>query len=94
MSRPKVWRSMWQATGRLAEKMGLITMGGSAQPEVLRPATRCPACLQKLRYSPQNAGTPAQCPRCKERFSLPKRPRPVFPVHQARVGYSALRERL
>ncbi len=94
MSHSTVWRSMWKATGRLAEKVGLAIPGAAARKEKEKPATRCPDCLQKLRYRRERAGLDVQCPRCRHRFSLPMKPRPVFPLSKAKVGYSAFRERL
>jgi hypothetical protein len=96
MSRPKVWRSMWQATGRLVEKVGL-TLPGTGEVKTPDPlVTRCPGCEQKLRYAPKRAGREAQCPRCNNRFPLPRRPRSVVPpaAPRTKVGYSALRERI
>ena len=94
MSSPKVWRSMWEATGKLAGKVGLTLPGTGEGKPAERPATRCPNCEQKLRYSAHRAGKEAQCPRCATRFSLPTVARPVFPKFNARVGYSEIRERL
>lgn len=94
MSSPKMWRSMWEATGKLAGYVGLSVPGLSEEKQADRPATRCPQCEQKLRYSHNKAGREAQCPRCSHRFMLPLRARPVFPRYKSRVGYSAVRERL
>lgn len=94
MSSPKVWRTMWEATGKLAGKFGLTLPGESAMSQAEKPATRCPCCEQKLRYAHEKAGKEAKCPRCSHRFSLPAKPRPVAPKFSSRVGYSVIRERL
>lgn len=94
MSSPKVWRSMWEATGKLAGKVGLTLPGLGDGSKAKKPATRCPGCEQKLRYSSNRAGKEAKCPRCATRFTLPSVARPVFPKFTARVGYSEFRERL
>ena len=94
MSSPKVWRTMWEATGKLAGKIGLTVPGESALSKAERPATRCPQCEQKLRYSQANAGKESKCPRCSHCFLLPLVARPVFPKYTSRVGYSVVRERL
>ena len=95
MRRPKVWQSMWQVTGRLMEKVGLTLPGAPPQNKPVPLVTRCPHCDQKLRYAQKRSGKEAQCPRCKQRFDLPRRPRTVVPpAPHAKVGYSVLRERL
>jgi hypothetical protein len=94
MSSPKVWRTMWETTGKLAEKIGLNLTGAEGSVQAERPATRCPSCEQKLRYSANRAGREAKCPRCAHRFPLPLVARPVFPKFTAKVGYSEFRERL
>ena len=60
MSSPKMWRTMWEATGRLAGKIGLSMPGESEMSHAERPATRCPNCEQKLRYAHAKAGKEAQ----------------------------------
>lgn len=94
MSSPKVWRTMWEATGKLAGKLGLSLPGEGAMSKAERPATRCPLCEQKLRYAHERAGKEVKCPRCSYRFSLPTVARPVSPKFSSRVGYSVIRERL
>jgi hypothetical protein len=94
MSSPKVWRSMWEATGKLAGKLGLGQPVEGSKELAERPVTRCPHCEQKLRYSSHRAGKTAKCPRCASPFTLPVVARPVFPKFTARVGYSEIRERL
>lgn len=94
MSSPKVWRTMWEATGKLVGKFGLSLPGESEMSHAERPATRCPLCEQKLRYALSRAGKEVRCPRCSYSFLLPTKARPVTPKLTSRVGYSVLRERL
>ena len=53
MSSPKVWRTMWEATGKLAGKIGLTMPGESELSKAERPATRCPQCEQHQNESPE-----------------------------------------
>ncbi|HMP15709.1 MAG TPA: hypothetical protein PKD72_01690 [Gemmatales bacterium] len=94
MSSPKVWRTMWETTGKLAEMIGISLPGMEGTAHAERPATRCPNCEQKLRYAASKAGAKVKCPRCAHRFPLPLKPRPVFPKFSARVGYSEIRHRV
>jgi DNA-directed RNA polymerase subunit RPC12/RpoP len=85
---------MWETTGKLAEKIGLSLPGMEGSKQANRPATRCPNCEQKLRYTASKAGSEVKCPRCAHRFPLPVKPQSVRPKFSAKVGYSEIRHRL
>jgi len=50
---------------------------------------RCRACGQKIRFLSSKAGQMGMCPRCKERWTLPKAPTLPSLAHVANSRYPA-----